>query len=149
MLRALPHHAYAIRKKSLFIGALLLTGGVMGAPPPDHPSAEQAMRQLGVQTSPPGQMLPYRGRVRQAMDSNSFTYVEVEVLTEGIISRRWIAVPLTRLTPGDEIRFGQGQTVSPFFSKKLLISFESITFVGDIVIEKKTEDPLKSTAPEK
>lgn len=113
-----------------------LASAAVAAPPPGHPSAEEAVGLLGVPSSPvlPGQALPYAGIVRSARDSNAFTFIEVEYsAANGSPAARWIAAPLMEIRPGDRIRFDDGRTMTNFFSRKHQITFESITFVGRAV----------------
>lgn len=105
------------------------------APPPGHPSAEQAIGILGVQGDEklPVTALPNAGVVQSAQDSNAFSYIEVK--PDGSTATRWIAAPRVSLSPGDRIRFDEGRMMQNFYSRKLKITFESITFVSRAVRE--------------
>lgn len=108
------------------------------APPPGHPTAEQAIGLLGVpdNTAVAAKDLPYSGIVLTARDSNAFTFIEVKESPTG--ASRWIAAPRVALNPGDHLRFDYGRLMNNFYSRKLGITFEAITFVNRAV---RTEAP--------
>ena len=104
--------------------ALLLTAGVTpAAPPPGHPSVEQANRALGLDQA--SDALPLSGTVLEAQDSNNYTYLLIERDGE----QQWLAAPRLRVVPGNRLRYAPGRTIANFHSKKLRRTYPSVTFV--------------------
>jgi hypothetical protein len=104
--------------------AVLLSAGVTpAAPPPGHPSVEQANRALGLDASRDD--LPLSGTVLEAEDSNNYTYLLIE--RDG--AQQWLAAPRLRVAPGDRLRYAPGRTIANFHSKKLRRTYPSVTFV--------------------
>lgn len=125
-----------IRPAILLLSALLpVVADSSAAPPPGHPSAEQAIKILGAQGDEklPVTALSNAGIVQSAQDANAFSYIEVK--PDGSAAMRWIAAPRVPLSPGDRIRFDEGRMMQNFYSRKLKITFESITFVSRAVRE--------------
>lgn len=125
-----------MRNLILSATALLLLSAIANpttaAPPPGHPSVKEAEKALGI----PDQkgLLPYRGRVIEAFNSNNYTYIHVNQ-SDG---DRWLAVPRLALEIGDIIAFGDGAQMTNFYSKVHRRTFDKILFTGKIqVIEKK------------
>lgn len=104
--------------------ALLLTAGAtLAAPPPGHPSVEQANRALGLDQA--SDALPLSGTVLEAEDSNNYTYLLIE--RDG--AQQWLAAPRLRVAPGNTLRYAPGRTIANFHSKKLRRTYPSVTFV--------------------
>lgn len=117
------------RIASLLCCALLGAPPAAGEPPPGHPNPAQAGRLLGMPRSDAAN-LPHAGVVLQAIDSNQYTYIEV--MQDG--QSRWIAAPRMPLAPGATIRFDDGRLMTNFHSLKLNRTFETLTFVGTVVV---------------
>lgn len=124
-----------MRRAAPTLTALLVTQLAIAAPPPGHPGAADAGRLLDIPTTITATNQPYRGTVLRAMAANAFTYIEVEQATAAGSGSRWIVAPRIDVHPGAHIRFGDGRVMAPFASRKLGISFESVTFVGPISID--------------
>lgn len=114
---------------SLTLGASTLA---QAAPPPGHPSAEQAIGIL-IPDKPDPKDLTQTGEVVSTQDANEFTYVEVKRPA----AVEWIAVPLMELKPGSVIRFEEGIVMADFYSKLLKRTFASVRFVGQIEVDTK------------
>jgi hypothetical protein len=114
---------------SLTIGANTLA---QAAPPPGHPSAEQAIGIL-IPGKPDAKDLNQAGEVVSTQDANEFTYVEVK-RPDAV---EWIAVPLMELKPGSVIRYEEGIVMADFYSKLLKRTFPSVRFVGQIEVDTK------------
>lgn len=125
-----PRRSSGCRARWSGSALVLVALAAAAAPPPGHPSAEQAGRLLDLPASQ-----PYQGKVLRALAANAFTYIEVEQVTAAGSGSRWIVAPRIDVQPGARIRFGNGRVMAPFASRKLGISFESVTFVGPISIE--------------
>lgn len=110
---------------SLLVPTLMIAVA-QAAPPPGHPSAEQAGQMLNVPQTPAA--LPYAGVVKETIDSNMYTYVLVTMAKE----ERWLAISRTDLKPGEAIRFGDGAVMNNFFSKTLQRTFPVIHFLGGV-----------------
>ena len=111
-----------MRKHALFLAALALPA--LAAPPPGHPSVERAGEILHLPTDDAAE-LPLSGIVVSSLDANNYTYVEVEQQGQ----RRWLAAPLTRLTPGQVVRYDEGTQVFDWYSRKLRRTFQHLTFI--------------------
>jgi hypothetical protein len=100
------------------------------APPPGHPSTDDAAKILRL---PEQQAFEFQGEVLQAIDSNAYTYIQVKVLDETL----WLAAPRLGLNKGQQIRFPSGTVMRNFYSRKLKTTFSSVMFVTavDIVPE--------------
>ncbi|MBF0605744.1 MAG: hypothetical protein HQL07_18875 [Nitrospirae bacterium] len=99
------------------------------APPPDHPSVDQANSMLGVSQQPPGN----QGNVLETFEANNYSYIRVSHPTEG---ERWLAAPRLELAVGNSIRYGDGSRMENFFSKVWKRTFPVIYFVNEVVLEK-------------
>jgi len=111
--------------------ALALPTAALAAPPPGHPTPQDAGRILGVQAQAPGEPMPYKGTVVETVDANAYTYI---LLKDGA-QQRWLAAPRTTIKPGMTVHYGQGAEMQNFHSKALNRTFERITFVGAIRAE--------------
>lgn len=107
---------------------LLASQSSLSAPPPGHPSTEQAAQILGLEHAP--QKMPYSGVVMQVIDSNNYSYIEVEQNGQ----RRWLAAPKRALAIGTQLRFPEGRVFKVFYSKVHQRSFENILFVDSVFI---------------
>ena len=74
--------------------------------------------------------LPNEGTVISTVDASEYTYIEV---SNGKQSR-WLAAPLSKLKPGNKIRYEDGSTMSNFYSKLLQRNFTSIMFIGQLAV---------------
>ncbi len=105
---------------------LSLAASASAAPPPGHPTPDDAMRMMRPQGDRP---LPYRsGRVLQHMDANQYTYLQVQEGDQAL----WLAAPKTPLVDGSTVRFPDGVVMRDFYSKLLKRSFAAITFVSAV-----------------
>jgi len=112
--------------RALTLLALTLAAPAWAEPPPGHPSPATAGDILNV----PEAGAAHTGVVQRAMDSNAYTYIEVQ---DGQASR-WLAAPRTPLSPGQTIRYGDGAVMTNFMSRKMRITFPSIMFVRGVEV---------------
>ena len=115
-----------------FLTVLLLATALasgMAAPPPGHPSPDEAARLLNIPDAS-GRNLPYVGRVIQAIDSNNYTYLQVTV-NDGA---RWLAAPKAVFPKNVVIRYGDGALMRNFYSKVLKRTFSEILFVANVQV---------------
>ena len=110
----------------LLVGLAGLVSPLMAAPPPGHPTLQQAASRIGLDQ--PAQ-LSERGEVLQTIDSNSYTYIR---LRRPDASEIWLAAPRLSLSPGQQIRYAPGVLMQNFFSKKHRRTFAQIWFVGPV-----------------
>ncbi len=103
--------------------ALLL----QAAPPPGHPSTGQAAELMGIENPV---VFSFEGRVLQAIDSNNYTFIEVQAANQSIL---WVAAPKLVLQPGQLISFPQGRLMRNFYSKKHQRTFAQIWFVSQVI----------------
>ncbi|WP_210394861.1 hypothetical protein [Motiliproteus sediminis] len=108
--------------------AVLWASSLSATPPPGHPSVDQAAKVLRLPQSGDPHAV---GVVREAHDSNSYTYLAVE-LPGGEIA--WLAAPRTEVPVGSRIAFGDGAYLTNFYSKKLKRTFAGILFVPGIKV---------------
>lgn len=112
----------------LTISLLILLFEVSAAPPVGHPSTDDAMNMMKV---PEVESFPYQGKVLQAIDSNSYTYIQVE-LNKLNQKQVWLAAPRVSLTEGQQIIFPEGTFMRNFYSRLLKRTFASIIFVRKV-----------------
>lgn len=104
---------------------LTVTPPLFAAPPPGHPSAEQAQQALGLTPQP----LSHRGQVLEAIPSNSFVYLRVQD-EQG--NETWLAAPRDEVPVNSWIRYGKGRVMHNFYSRKHKRTFRAVTFVERI-----------------
>lgn len=117
-------------KRIALILALLAPAIAAAAPPPGHPSPQQARDMLMPDKPPTPAELPNQGKVISHIDANEFTYIEVE--RNG--AREWIAAPKMALKAGSTIRYEEGAVMTDFHSKLLQRTFARVTFVGFVSV---------------
>ena len=96
--------------------------------PPGHPTVRDALEAAGTQTTKGAAALPNQGRVVSTLQSRGYTYIEVEHAGKNI----WLAAPQIELADDSEIRYGQGITMTNFYSNGLKREFEKIFFVDRV-----------------
>ena len=107
-----------------------LCTGAHAAPPIGHPSTDDALNMMKV---PEAQSFPYQGKVVQAIDSNSYTYIQVE-LKKLNQKKVWLAAPRVHLSEGQQIVFPEGTFMRNFYSRLLKRTFASIIFVRKVEV---------------
>lgn len=117
-------------KRIALILALLAPALASAAPPPGHPSPQQARDILMPDKAPAPSELPNQGKVISRIDANEFTYIEVE--RNG--TREWIAAPKMALKTGGTIRYEEGAVMTDFHSKLLKRTFARVMFVGFVAV---------------
>ena len=117
-------------KQLVFLLALCAASATPAAPPPGHPSPEQARDMLMADKPPAASELPNQGKVLTSIDANDFTYIEVE---HGG-AREWIAAPKMAVKPGSMIRYEEGSVMTNFYSKLLQRTFPTVMFVGHVAV---------------
>jgi hypothetical protein len=110
--------------------ALGIAGAASAAPPPGHPTPQQAQDMLMPDKPPLPSELPNAGKVLSTIDANQFTYIEVDRAG----SVEWIAAPLMALKAGSSIRYEDGSVMHDFYSKLLKRTFPSVMFVGVVLV---------------
>ena len=102
---------------------------VSAVPPPGHPSADESSNMLKL---PAAESFPYQGQVLEAINSNSYTYIQVQIKMEH--KQLWLAAPRVALRKGQIIRFPAGTLMRNFYSRKLKRTFDGVIFVRTIEI---------------
>ena len=110
--------------------AMMVIVVAQAAPPPGHPSVEDASRILAI----PESSAAHQGQVLEVFDSNNYTYLRVSHPTDG---ERWLAAPRQSVTVGTRIRYGEGTRMEQFFSKVWRRTFPVIYFVGSVMVDDK------------
>lgn len=113
----------------LSVLCLSLASLAHAAPPPGHPSVDQAQRMIHV---PNDADLVHQGRVLQAISSNDYTYIEVTTDDKG--GTRWLAAPNMELAVNSQIRYGDGAVMKDFFSRKHKRTFHEVWFVDEVKV---------------
>jgi hypothetical protein len=85
------------------------------------------------------------GKVVETMDVNGYTYVNLE--KDG--KKSWAAVPLTKVTVGQEIEVLPGVQMGKFTSNVLKRSFDEIVFSSGLVTDAKSPLPSNATTQPK
>ena len=101
----------------------------IAAPPPGHPSTGESADILNL---PHDNEFPYQGLVLQAIDSNDYTYIQVQIPLHN--KKIWLAAPKTELKEGQRIRFPSGKFMRNFYSRLLKRTFDGVMFVRAIDI---------------
>lgn len=70
------------------------------------------------------------GKVLETMNAASYTYARVQTAA----GEKWIAGPQTTVKVGDTVTWPRGEEMKNFASKTLGRTFDSIVFVGSIVV---------------
>lgn len=74
--------------------------------------------------------LPNEGVVKQVLQTQAYTYAEVESPKDGLV---WLAGPkIADLKPGDRLGYSEGVAMPDFFSKELQRNFPMVIFVGQV-----------------
>jgi len=121
----------------LALGLFATTTAALAAPPPGHPTAAEAIEQLGIPAAATNlSVLRHRATVITAQDSNAFTYIELEASSGN--ERYWIAAPLMAVRSGEVIRHDDGRIMHNFHSRKHNVTFDRIIFVSRAIREENT-----------
>ncbi|MBC8210141.1 MAG: hypothetical protein H8E21_03670 [Gammaproteobacteria bacterium] len=105
------------------------TGSLFAVPPPGHPSTDESLDMLKL---PETTHLPYQGQVLEAINSNGYTYIQVQI--EMGHKKLWLAAPRVELKKGQFIRFPSGTLIKNFYSRLLQRTFDGVIFVRTIDI---------------
>ena len=120
----------------LFCGLVVaLQSGCAGPSTATQPAAQTAPLQLEaakppVTTARP-ETPPMEGRVVETMNAGSYTYISLEKNGK----KGWVAVPVTEVAVGQEIKVKPGLEMGLFSSKTLNRSFDNIIFSSGLVTE--------------
>ena len=68
------------------------------------------------------------GKVTETMDSGGYSYVQIE--NDGV--KTWVAVPKTKVTVGETMKFNGGMAMKNFTSKTLGKTFDVIYFSSGV-----------------
>ena len=116
--------------KMFLLAMLLLSGFAVAAPPPGHPSVEQAAEAMSLPRNPNLDHLPNQATVLQSIQSNDYVYIEVK--NEG--GQFWLAAPAEEFQKGDVIRYSNGTLMQNFYSKKHQRTFDAVWFVSKVEV---------------
>jgi hypothetical protein len=108
----------------------LCSAVAVAAPPPGHPSVEQAAQVMQLPRNPNLDQLPNRATVLQSIPSNDYVYIEVR----NEQGQFWLAAPRMVLQVGDKVRFSNGTLMRNFYSKKQQRSFDAVWFVSRVEV---------------
>jgi hypothetical protein len=122
--------------KTFYIHHLLLLAflsvtsySLTAAPPPGHPSTGESLDLLKI---PEATHLPYQGKVLETIDSNAYTYIQVQIQMGH--KKLWLAAPRVALKKGQFIRFPSGTLIRNFYSRKLKRTFDGVIFIRTLDI---------------
>lgn len=123
------HHAVTPSLVLAGILAGVLAGGsALAEPAPLRATAPAASPMPAPAAKPAVAMAS--GKVLETMDAANYTYARVQTPA----GEKWIAGPQTAMKVGDTITWAPGNEMKDFASKSLGRTFESILFVGQIVV---------------
>lgn len=108
----------------------LCSAAAVAAPPPGHPTVEQAAEVMQLPRNPNLDQLPNRATVLQSIPSNDYVYIEARN-GEG---QFWLAAPRIELNNGDVIHYSNGTLMRNFYSKKQQRSFDAVWFVSRVEV---------------
>jgi starvation-inducible outer membrane lipoprotein len=83
------------------------------------------------QVTAQGMTGPGHGVVKQTIDASQYTYLEVASGDSTV----WLAAPTTKVQKGQSVSWSNGTPMHDFTSKTLNRTFESILFVGKVIVE--------------
>lgn len=114
--------------------------------PANQPTADEAAKvkrhgELSEQIATTGSSGKLSGKVVETMDSGGYTYVNLE--KDG--KTTWVALPVTKVSVGQEIEVRPGMQMGKFTSKTLNKTFDEIVFSSGLMTDSKT--PLPSGHP--
>lgn len=114
------------------LGALsLLSLSAVAAPPPGHPSVDEASTKAPAPATP---FLTQKAKVLTVVDVRNYTYLEV-VMDQGADKKPvWLAGPTTPVKVGATVHFDEGMPMQDFHSESLNRTFEDILFVSYIEV---------------
>ena len=131
------------------IGVLVLTGGmdISYADPstPAAPKIDTSTPEAPKMNTLSNEEVPLlTGKVVETMDISGYTYIKLEQDGKSI----WAALPITKVTVGQEVTIQPGFAMKNFESKTLDRTFETIVFSGGVVGgEKKITPPSSDVMP--
>ncbi|MEO5661424.1 MAG: hypothetical protein ABIQ90_16760 [Polaromonas sp.] len=119
----------------LVLSAFLTSAAAIAAPPPGHPSTDEAAKILKLPKGISDANLPKKGKVLSTINANEYTYIEVVEDKKTI----WLASPLVSLKKNNVIRYDDGTEMTDFHSKMLNRTFPSVIFVNRVVVSQEKE----------
>lgn len=114
----------------LMLSALVACATSIAAAPPGHPSTDAAADMLQLPKATSDADLPRKGRVISAIDTNQYTYIEVEQDKKTL----WLAAPTVAVKKDNVIRYDDGAEMINFYSKTLKRTFPSVMFIGRVLV---------------
>ena len=84
------------------------------------------------------------GEVVETMDVDNYTYLRVDSGKEKV----WAVAPRLELAVGDHVKVPEGALMAGYYSKSLDRTFESIYFVGFVVVDKKAAEGYQHAKPD-
>ncbi len=111
-----------------FLALALFCAGAFAAPQPAGaaPGARVPSAQAGAAGNP-----ELSGKVVETMNAGGYSYVLIEKNEK----KTWVAIPMTQVKVGQELKFLPGVEMGKFTSKSLHRTFENIIFSGGLMTE--------------
>jgi hypothetical protein len=105
-----------------------------GQLPQGHPDTAAAIKPASNAAMPSSPATPGKlaGKVVETIDGGGYTYISLE--KDG--KKTWAAVPVTKVTLGDQIELQPGMTMPNFTSKALNRTFDNIIFSSGVIPKK-------------
>jgi len=113
----------SVKFLTLFVALLLVAGLALAFPGAGAGGADGGSQAA----APAGTVLT--GKVTETMDAGGYTYLSLDSNDK----KSWVAIPLTPVNVGDEVKVAGGMIMSNFTSKTLNRTFEAIIFSKGIV----------------
>ena len=114
----------------LMLSALVACAASIAAAPPGHPSTDAAADMLRLPKDTSDADLPHKGKVISAIDTNQYTYIEVEQDKKSV----WLAAPTVLVKKDNLIRYDDGAEMLNFYSKTLKRTFPSVMFINRVLV---------------
>lgn len=100
-----------------------------GASPHTVPPTSHILGNSALSSAPASaESLPNVGKVLEVIETDLYSFIEVTNNNGSV----WLATTKTKVLKGDNIRYGQGATMSNFTSRTLNRTFPSIIFIDRI-----------------
>lgn len=111
------------------------TGAAAAQKPAGHPDAKNKAKPKGMAAmfgSGGGESGTLSGKVVETRDAGGYTYINLE--KDG--KQTWAAVPVMKVTVGEQLELQPGAVMTNFTSKSMNKTFESVVFSGGPVLAK-------------
>ncbi len=122
-----------MKSRLLLVAAVMFAAPALAELPPGHPALGQSAPAdaMHAPKGGPEVALTEQGKVLSVVDTQGFTYIEVQQAG----STLWVAVPTTKAKAGDTLRFPKSTPMASYHSQSLNRTFSNVIFVSKVAVE--------------